>query len=168
MSTFQFRLDRVLEWYRTQLQLEESRLAACLAALSLVQERIARLQAERLSVERDAISGSSILGCDLASLGFYRLCAKNDAAGMDEERVRRERTLCDQRAAVLAAQRRVRLVEKLRDRRLSEHRFAEDRALETLAAESYLSKWIAAKRTAGVGVTIAQEDTTLRRLAERT
>ena len=35
MASFQFRLDRVLEWYRTQLQLEENRLSTCLAALHL-------------------------------------------------------------------------------------------------------------------------------------
>jgi len=148
MASFQFRLDRVLDWYRTQLQLEESRLAACLAALNLLQERIARLQAERLSVERDVISTVPILACDLASLGFYRLRAKKEAAEMDDARVRQERTLRDQQTAVQAAQRRVRLVEKLRDRRLSEHRWVEDRALENLAAEAYLSKWTAAKRKA--------------------
>ncbi|MGC9947706.1 MAG: hypothetical protein ABSF64_15180 [Bryobacteraceae bacterium] len=145
MSAFQFRLDRVLEWYRTQLQLEENRLAACLTALNLVQERIARLQAERLAVESEVMSGGSILARDLASLGLYRLRVRKEEAGLHEERVRRERALGEQRAAVQAAQRRVRLVEKLRARRWSEHRYAEDRALESLAAEAYLSKWIAAR-----------------------
>jgi flagellar export protein FliJ len=147
MSTFQFRLDRVLDWYRAQLRLEESRLATCLAAVQTVAERMARLQAERLSVEREAISSSTILARDLAALGFYRLRAAKEAAALSEERVRLERTLRDQRAAVLAAQRRVRLVEKLRDRRLSDHRYAENQALENLAAEAYLSKWIATKNT---------------------
>jgi hypothetical protein len=147
MSAFQFRLDRVLEWYRTKLQLEQSRLAACLAALHMVQERNARLQAERLAAEREAISGSSILARDLAYLGSYRTRAKKDATKMEQERVSLERVLSDQRAAVLSAQRRVRLVEKLRERRLSEHRHAEDQALENLAAEAYLSKWNAAKHT---------------------
>ena len=42
---------------------------------------------------------------------------------------------------VQEAQRRVRLVEKLRDRRLAEYSYAEDHALENLAAEAYLAKW---------------------------
>ena len=141
MAAFQFRLDRVLEWYRTQLQLEEGRLATCLAALNLVEERIARLQAERLSVERGLITGHSILASDLSSLGSYRLRARKEAAALEQDRILRERTLAGQRAAVQAAQRRVRLVEKLRDRRMSEYLYAEDRALENLAAEAYLSKW---------------------------
>lgn len=149
MPAFQFRLDRVLEWYRTQLQLEESRLAACLAALHLAGQRAARLQTERLSVEREVISRVSIAAGDLASLGLYRLRAKKEAAQLEEECARREGAVREQRSLVQAAQRRVRLVEKLRDRRWMEHRYAEDRALEGLAAEAYLSKWTAAnKRTA--------------------
>jgi flagellar export protein FliJ len=148
MSTFQFRLDRVLEWYRTQLQLDENHLAACLAALNLVQERIARLSAERLAVESETVAGGSILARDLSSLGFYRIRVKKEEAALDEERARRERAAADQRARVQAAQRRVRLVEKLRARRLSEYDYAENRALECVAAEAYLSKWIAAKVTA--------------------
>lgn len=145
MPTFQFRLDRVLEWYGSQLRLEESRLAAGQAAMSQIEERIARLRAERLTVERELLSSDSISAADLASLGFYRLRARKEAIALDEERVRRGRAVRDQIKAVQFAQRRVRLVEKLRERRLSEHRYAEDRALENLAAEAYLSKWNAAK-----------------------
>ena len=148
MATFQFRLQRVLEWYQTQCDVEENRLALCLAALNKVQESIARLQAESLSTERDVISGSSISGRDLASLGLYRLRARIQAAELEQERVRRSREVDAQMSVVQKAQRRLRLVEKLRDRRLSEHLYAEDRALETLAAEAYQSKWIAAKRAA--------------------
>jgi len=149
MAAFQFRLDRVLEWYRTQLHIEQSRLGLCLAALNLVKERIARLQAERLAIERQVISGSTILAADLASLGCYRVRTKTHAAQMEEERVGQERALDEQRAAALSAQRRVRLVEKLRDRRLAEYCQAEDRALENLIAEAYLAKWMAAKRADG-------------------
>ncbi len=146
MSAFQFRLDRVLEWYRTQLQLEESRLAVFLAALNQVQDRLALLQAEHLAVESEVLAGSTILARDLCSLGFYRLRIKKEKAALDEERVLRERTLSKQRVTVQAAQRRMRLVEKLRARRLSEYCYAEDHMLENLAAEAFLSKWIAAKR----------------------
>ncbi|HVN05698.1 MAG TPA: hypothetical protein VMT86_14850 [Bryobacteraceae bacterium] len=146
MATFQFRLERVLEWYRTQLQVEENRLAGCLAALNRVQERIARLEAECLSVEREVIASASLTARDLAALGLYRLQSRKQAALMEEERARRESAQREQTNAVQRAQRRVRLVEKLRERRLSEHLYTEDRALETLAAEAYLSKWITAKR----------------------
>lgn len=131
----------MLEWYRTQLQLEENRLSTCLAALHLAEERLAHLQAEHLSVEREMLSGVAIIARDLASLGLYRLRVKREAAAMEEERVHRGRALREQTAVVQEAQRRVRLVEKLRDRRLAEYSYAEDHALENLAAEAYLAKW---------------------------
>jgi len=133
MPAFQFRLNRVLEWYRTQFQLEENRLAVCLAALSKAQESIVRLQVESLRIEREVISGTAISARDLSALG---LC--------------RDRALKEQMSIVQAAQRRLRLVEKLRERRLAEHLYAEDQALESLAAEAYLSKWIAAKSARNV------------------
>jgi len=148
MPSFEFRLRRVLEWYQTQCRLEENRLTMCLAALNKVRDSIARLRAESLNIEREVISRPSIAGRDLASLGLYRFRVKILAAEMEQERIRCEGAVKDQTAAVQAAQRRLRLVEKLRERRLHEFLYAEDRALETLAAEAYLSKWIAAQRQA--------------------
>src|SRR5581483_1996355 len=138
MSTFQFRLERVLEWYRTQLQMEASRLIACRAALNLVEDRIASLRAERIGVERKVISAASILARDLVSLGPYRVRTTREATEMEQELARREYALRYQSTVTQAAQRRVRLLEKLRDRRSSEHRYMEDRALEIVAAEAYL------------------------------
>jgi hypothetical protein len=43
--------------------------------------------------------------------------------------------------AMLEAQRRCRLLERLKERRLAEWRTASDRALEELATESYLARW---------------------------
>lgn len=146
MPNFQFRLQRVLEWYQTQCQLEENRLALCLAALDKVRESIARLQADSLRIEREVLSGSTIAAADLASLGLYRLRAKMQAADLEQDRIRGKRAVKDQMAAVRAAQRRLRLVEKLRERRLQEYLAAEDQALENLAAESYLSKWMQMKQ----------------------
>jgi hypothetical protein len=150
MPAFQFRLNRVLEWYRTQFQLEENRLSLCLAALSKAQESIVRLQVESLRIEREVISGSAIAARDLSALGLYRLRAKVEAAELEQERARLDHALKEQMSIVQAAQRRLRLVEKLRERRLAEHLYAEDQALESLAAEAYLSKWIAAKSARNV------------------
>ena len=145
MPTFQFRLERVLEWYESVCRLEENRLATRLAELERTRDEIARLEAELLSTERGAIAARSIPAADLVALGLYRLRAKRQALELEEERARRESAAKDQRARVQAAQRRVRLVGKLRERRLAEHLYAEDRALENLAAEAYLNKWVSAK-----------------------
>ncbi|HUI55971.1 MAG TPA: hypothetical protein VLY04_13440 [Bryobacteraceae bacterium] len=143
MKAFRFRLDRVLDWYQRQCELEERRFADCLAALAEARKSIARLQAERLAIERDVVSRASIPARDFVALGLYRLRAKKQEIELNEERGRREAAVEAQRKILQAAQRRLRLVEKLKDRRFAEWTYAESRELETLAADAYFSKWSA-------------------------
>lgn len=141
MKAFHFRLDRVLDWYGNLYKIEQTRLASVMAALHATQERIARFQAECLSVERDIIGRHDIPARDFAALGLYRLRARKLEQDFGQELQRREKAVRDQMQRVQEAQRKLRLVEKLRDRRLAEHRYHEDKELEELAAEAYLAKW---------------------------
>jgi len=144
MRTFRFRLDRVLEWYREQCEIEEVRLANDIAAWNAVLERIARLKSERQAIDHELIGRSSIAAGELVALGLYRLRATQCAAQLEQDRLKRQTAVDQQRISVQAARRRLRLVEKLRERRLAEHVHAEDRELEDLAAESFLAKWAGA------------------------
>lgn len=141
MGPFRFRLERVLDWYHGQCQLEELRLAACLAAVGEVKGAMARLQVERLDIESDLLSRSTIPARDFAALGFYRLRVREQEVELSIERERRERAVFEQSAQLQAADRRLRLVKKLRERRVAEYIHAEDREMEGLAAEAYLAKW---------------------------
>jgi flagellar biosynthesis chaperone FliJ len=141
MQTFRFRLDRVLEWYRYQYELEERRLTVCLAALADSQKAIALLQAERLSVERDVVSRTAIPSRDFVALGLYRLRAKQRELELNAARDRCQGAVDGQRAKLRAAQRRLRLLEKLRERRVAEYVYAEARELEELASDAFFCKW---------------------------
>jgi hypothetical protein len=141
MQTFQFQLHKVLDWYDNQRQVEEKHLTTSIAALTGVQEAIARLKAERLAIARQLISGSTILARDLAALGLYRLGTKKQEGELNAERERREIVVRDQRIKVQAAQRRVRLMEKLRERQQTEHDYAMQRELEKMVSDVYMSKW---------------------------
>ncbi len=141
MQTFRFRLAKVLEWYTRQYDLEERRMTACLAALADAKAAIAALLAERLSVERDVISRKSIPARDFAALGLYRLGAKKRELELNGVRERCEADVEAQRLKLQAAERRVRLIEKLRERRVAEYVYAETRELEELASDAFFAKW---------------------------
>jgi broad specificity phosphatase PhoE len=84
---------------------------------------------------------SSVEACDLAALESYRL-----HVARQKERLRKERADCQERIAaeraqVLKAERDVRLLEKLREKRLGEWQAAADREMEALASELFLAKW---------------------------
>jgi flagellar biosynthesis chaperone FliJ len=133
MQTFRFRLEKVREWYTRQYEEEERRLTVCLAALADARKAIASLQAERLSIERDVLSRPAIPARDFVALGLYRLGAKKRELGLNGVRDRCEGEV----------ERRVRLLEKLRERRVAEHVYAETRELEELASDAFFAKWAA-------------------------
>jgi flagellar biosynthesis chaperone FliJ len=143
MQTFRFRLEKVREWYTRQYEEEERRLTVCLAALADARKAIASLQAERLSIERDVLSRPAIPARDFVALGLYRLGAKKRELGLNGVRDRCEGEVAAQRVKLQAAERRVLLLEKLRERRVAEHVYAETRELEELASDAFFAKWAA-------------------------
>jgi flagellar biosynthesis chaperone FliJ len=143
MQTFRFRLEKVLEWYTRQYELEERKLTVCLAARAEAKVAIASLLAERLTIERDLLSLPAIPAPDLAALSLYRLGAKKRELELNVVRDRRSAEVEAQRVKLQAAERKVRLLEKLRERRVAEYTYAETRELEELAWDSYFAKWAA-------------------------
>jgi len=143
MQTFRFRLEKVLEWYTRQYELEERKLTVCLAALAESKAAIASLLAERLTIERDVLALPAIPARDLAALSLYRLGAKKRELELSVIREQREAEVESQRAKLQIAERKVRLLEKLRERRVAEYTYAETKELEELASDAYFAKWAA-------------------------
>jgi flagellar export protein FliJ len=143
MQAFRFRLEKVLEWYTRQYEQEERRLTVCLAALAEAKVAIAALLAERVSIESDVLSRASIAAQELAALSLYRIGAKKRELELNAVRDRCAADVEAQRIKLQAAERRVRLLEKLRERRVAEYTYAETRELEELAQDAYFSKWAA-------------------------
>lgn len=137
MTPFRFRLARVLGWYQKQCELEESRLHACSAAVIEVAAEIARSQTARAALEKEMVESASPRAADLVAMEFYRQRAKRDELRLQEEFQKRQRALEAQRTVLEAARLRVRLLEKLRERRQSEYTGAVDRELEELAADAF-------------------------------
>jgi len=155
MRSFKFSLERVLDWYGNQFQLEQARLATAMASLHAIQQNIARFHAECLSVERDIIGRRDIPGRDFPALGLYRLRARKLEHEFTRELQRREQAMRDQMQRVQEAQRRVRLIEKLRERRQAEHRYLEEKEIEALAAEAFLARCDRTSGPSGAGLTPA-------------
>jgi hypothetical protein len=141
MKAFQFRGERVLDWYRKQAQLEEKRLSDCIASRHRAQKAIDDLRADRERVARELISHAEIRACELASLEPYRIYTRKMELDLIRDLEGWERAITAQRLKVHALQRRVRLLEKLRERRRAEHVYQMDRELEELASEAYLARW---------------------------
>jgi len=141
MNTFQFPLQRALDWRRTQLKLAEARVEQQLAALAGIDQARAELDAMGHRTEVEVRQFQSLEGGDLSALGSFRLAIKVRGRELAAKRVECQNELAARQAVMLEARRRCRLVERLKERRWAEWQSAAGRELDELAADSYLAQW---------------------------
>jgi len=142
MKNFQFRLERVLQWRRTELEMEQARLEQQLREVMELDSERAGIEAAGIRSELEVRAWRPLAGSDLAALAAFR---RHIAAKQNQIEVRREearRKLESRKAAMIEARRRSELLERLKQRRLSEWKAEADRELEELAAESYLARFV--------------------------
>ena len=141
MTNFRFSLQRVLEWRRTQLELEELEYRRQMAAVADLDHCQAEVQESGRTAERLVRAWNPLAGGELEALGDFRLHVKRRerelAASREEHHKRMER----QHTQLLEARRRLRLLERLKERRWEEWRSAGEKELQDLAGESYLARW---------------------------
>ena len=130
-----------MEWERKNLDREKRLTAECHRLVAEVRDAIARLHAEHLMIEREWLEKQTIPGSDVASLGRYRLGVRKAERTLLTEQEHRERNLHQQTAKMLQVQRKSRVLESLRGRKLGEYTYLVDREMEQVAAESHLAVW---------------------------
>lgn len=130
MKNFQFRLDRVLDWRRTEMEMEETRLKQLRAAQAALDQERAALESARDNAGRTLLGQASVYGAELQLLSGYNTAVKLLSARLDEKRRAAEQTAAAQQQKLLEARRRLRLLENLRDRRLAEWKYDTERQLE--------------------------------------
>jgi flagellar export protein FliJ len=141
MTTFTFRLQRVLDWRRTQLQLAEARIEQQVAALAGIDQARAELDNTGQRTELEVRQFAGLAGGDLSALGSFRLSIRARTAQLAVKRVECQKELAARQAVVVEARRRCRLLDRLKERRLTEWQSAADRELDEVAADSYLAQW---------------------------
>jgi len=139
MTPFRFRLERVLAWRRTQLELEDAKLKKLIAAVAELDRSRAELEATAIRSEGDVRQWSPLAGHDLAALASFRLHVRNRENDLSARRREALQRLEAQYRAMLEARRKCRLLERLEQRRLAEWQAGAERELEQLAAETYLA-----------------------------
>jgi len=127
MKGFQFRLERVLDWRRTEMNLEESRLKQLHGAIALLDQERAAAETSRDEAARAVVSRSSVDGTELQLLAAYREAVRLYATRLGQKRREREFELASQQQKLLEARRRLRLLENLKERRRAEWNYEVER-----------------------------------------
>lgn len=141
MKRFEFGLARALDFRRQQLELEEAKLEILLA------ER-GRLDADSLRIDNEVdatrqslmVTGSAqsqeLVAADLY-LGHLAAEKKRQAAKLADWQQRASK----QHKAMVEVRRRVRLLEKLKEKQFQTWKAETDREQENLSAELFLARW---------------------------
>ena len=139
MTPFRFRLEKVLQIRRMELDREEATLRQHTLAVSELEKRQAQLDQAAAQAEVEVRAQAELAGSDLAALASFRHYLAGQTTQLAKQiREARERAAAQQKI-LLEARRRCELLERLKQKRLAEWRAAADHELEQLAAESYLA-----------------------------
>ena len=141
MKPFRFRLEKVLEWRRLELAREEAQFRQQTAALAAIDRSRAELEAGGIRAESEIRQMRGVAGSELCALDAYRLEVRRGQARLAEKRRECERLVAERQRALVEAQRRCRLLERLKERRLDEWKHELDHELQELGQESFLARW---------------------------
>jgi hypothetical protein len=139
MSPFRFRLEKVLAWRRTQLEIEDAKLQRHIGAVAELDRARADLETTAMRSERQVRDWKPLAGQDLAALAGFQVHVRSREKDIATGRRQALELLATQQQAMLEARRRCRLLERLEQRQRAEWQVASDRELEQLATESYLA-----------------------------
>jgi len=141
MQSFRFPLERILSWRRNEFEAEEAKLGQLVAEQKRLEEARREMLAARDRAGSQLLAAGSLDGGDLAALGGFRARLERDLEANARRRQEAGERLAAQQARVIAAHRRVRLLEKLRQRQLDEWRTGWNRETENFAGEAFLARW---------------------------
>ncbi len=147
MEKFKFRLQRVLDFRETQLELEEQKFRLESEALAELDRLADALKAEAAEADRRVLLADTITGTDLQALGHFRIEFRKRETALHARRAERMKSLAARQAAMMEARRTCKLLERLKDRRFLEWRAAAESELESLASESFLAQWVRRPRS---------------------
>ena len=139
MTPFRFRLEKVLAFRRTQVELEEARYKQQTAAVAELDRMRAELEANGIRTEVQVRDWSPLTGSDLTALAGFRSHVQKEEQAIALRRAHAVQQVEVLKKSMLEARRRCELLKRLREKRFTEWKAACDRELDEMASESHLS-----------------------------
>ena len=148
MKRFEFRLNRVLEYRQQQAEAERNRLQLLFHRARALADERNRLTNQLAESRDEAIGSGTVSGAELMALSQFSRYVENRTVELDKDRRTLEKQIEQQRQVVVAADRRVTLLEKLRTRQEAVWLAEQEKELETLASDSFMARLAANRRNA--------------------
>ena len=140
MHAFEFRLQRILEFRLQQAEVEHASLQKLLAQLRQLDDEARNLQNQILEARQDAEHQLFPRGGDFLALAKFENFVGRRTTFIGGQQKQLQPLIERQRAVTIEAERNVKLLKRLRERKLKEWTAARDKELNELAADSHLAR----------------------------
>ena len=142
MKRFHFPLETVRRWRLERAGIEELKLRQILAEKERLSAAKGQIQGQLSQTVQQVLGQPSIPAFELESLDSFSVHVRGRVRKLDSQERECEARIVDQRNKVLKARRQFELIERLRQKALTEWRAAGNKEQEDLAAELFLAKSI--------------------------
>jgi len=142
MKRFHFPLETARRWRLERAGIEELKLRQILAEKQKLAAAKGQIQAEMTQTARQVLGQPFIPALELESLDSFRVHVRGRIRKLEDQEKGCEGRIVEQRDKVLEARRQFELIERLRQKALTEWRAAGNKEQEDLAAELFLAKSI--------------------------
>jgi hypothetical protein len=142
MKRFNFPLETVRRWRLERAHIEEVRLRQILAEKQRFAATKEQIQIEMAQSARQVLGQPAMRALELESLDSFCLHVRAQVRKIEKQERECESRIVEQRNKVLEARRQFELLERLRQKALTEWRAAGNKQQEDLAAELFLAKSI--------------------------
>jgi len=140
MRRFEFTLEVVLRWRRSQLDMEELKLRRLLVELADLERRTSDLESVQ-SVSRQHVQSPTASLAEREGLAGYLRWSKSERENLAASTAECCTRIASQRTALVEARRRYELLDKLKMRRHDEWEKALAKEVEDTATEAFLARW---------------------------
>ncbi len=137
MKVFSFRLEQVRRWRETEVSLQESRVAAASAKLAEIR---AAIEARRRELDTARVSGNAD-GADLRAYADFRQRTEARIRDLEGQAVVAQHTLSTEMNRLVEANRKVKLIENLKQRVRGAWTREFERELGAFADEAFLNRY---------------------------
>jgi flagellar FliJ protein len=141
VKRFEFRLARVRDFRRQQLEMEEVKLEVLRAERQQIEAESLRLENEVTGTRKSLMVTGSAEAQELAAADQYLHCLAIEGKRQAIKLADWQQRTAKQQQAIVEARRRLRLLEKLEEKQLQLWKEEADREQENLSTELYLARW---------------------------
>jgi flagellar export protein FliJ len=141
VKTFQFPLQRVLEYRELQMRTEEEKLSTIQNQLAEVLHRENVLTAAQLTAEMNLLGRPLVEASQFRALSAFQLRIRGEKISLLAARSNLEIQIAEQRKRLLKVRKDCKILENLKEKRKKVWTYLSDREIENTAAESYISNW---------------------------